>query len=222
VYRVGPVVVLTRATAAATSPDTAIDTEALRVAKLEQDRIQSGLAGQVLEPIGMLNRPSLPDPTGVILAAEDLGEGWSSRSVDPSGSAEQAVRAVTSTYTNETTYSAPRSAFLRVALAPDTPRARKGFALFIADGIGQNYQYVQVPGFGDEVAYKGTQIMDDGRVTVEYVYRLGPAVVSVALRSSDASVDELSQQARDIAGAQQQHALDILPTLAMQSGATSD
>jgi hypothetical protein len=158
-----------------------------------------------------LDKPALSDPTELILKAEALGEGWSNRNVDSAGSAEQAGRSVTITYGDDTTYSAPRAAYLRVALSPDTARARAGFGVFLADGAAHNFQYVPVAGLGDETAFQGTQVMDDGRVTVEYVYRIGPAVVSTAFRSSDASVDELSQQAWDTAVAQQQRVLDMLP-----------
>jgi len=65
-----------------------------------------------------------------------------------------------------------------------------------------------VSGLGDETAYSAVQTAADGTTTVEYLWRTGPVMARVAVAGSGTSIDDLSQQAWDLALAQQQRVLD--------------
>ena len=143
VYRVGPVVVISRATAADTSSNASVEAEALRLAQIESDRISRALTGKFLEQIPFVTSPSVLDPAYLPLPAEALGEGWFIRDIEASGSTQQPPRSVINAYGNETSYSARRSAFLRVMLAPDLTAGPRWSMTFGSAPRSSVYRFVQ-------------------------------------------------------------------------------
>ncbi|HEY1296925.1 MAG TPA: hypothetical protein VGJ60_27930 [Chloroflexota bacterium] len=208
-YRVGQVEVVARAEAASPGGGASIESEAFRIAHLETDHVHHILTtGNVPAPVASLTPSSALDPAPIALPVELVGEGWSILHVDDRGSSEQTPWVHSVIYQNDTTFPAPRIGGIWILVLPDAPRARLWIGINIAGGVAAGVRYQPVAGLGDETANRGVLAGTDGQTTVEYLYRVGPVMVRVAVRGADASVDELSQQAWDLAVAQQQRVLD--------------
>jgi hypothetical protein len=209
VYRIGSVVVVASAEAATSRGEANIEAEASRVAQLETARLRQISGSSVPPPpMGTLTLSSALDPASLVLPLDLLGEGWSTVRSENRGSAEQSPRVYTAIYGNDTTYSARRTVGITIIVTPDNARARLAAGINTASSITAGIKFEPVSGLGDDVAYSGMVTAADGRTTAQYLYTTGPMMVRVEVAGSDTSTDELSQQAWELAVAQQQRVLD--------------